>query len=145
MTAARLLLVPYLVVLGLFVFTPGDDAQPVGSALVIAAELVAALGVPFDAAYTVIEFGANIALFVPLGLLLVLAVRGMPVWGAALIGALTTCVIEVVQLAIPGRFSTLSDVIANTLGTVLGAAIAWAALRRRSRAGAIRPDRSRTA
>ncbi|WP_127792803.1 VanZ family protein [Agromyces sp. LHK192] len=144
MVPARLLLVPYLVVLGLFVFMPGSDVQPVGGALVWAADMLSSLGVPFDAAYAFVEFTANIVLFVPLGLLLSLAGWHLPFWAIVLIGLVSTCVIEAVQLAIPGRYSTLSDVVANTLGTALGALAArWIGAVRERRSASSDRDRSR--
>jgi hypothetical protein len=65
---------------------------------------------------------ANVALFAPLGAALVLA--GMPWWGAALAGAGLSGAIELTQyLAITGRFATVSDLLTNTTGTTLAAAL----------------------
>jgi hypothetical protein len=67
----------------------------------------------------------NVALFVPFGL--ALAADRIRVPRAFLIGALLSAAIELAQLWIPGRQSSLSDVISNALGTGLGSAlpIAW--------------------
>ena len=79
---------------------------------------------------------ANILLFLPFGA--VLAFAGVRAWRAVLVGAAFSATIEIVQLAIPGRFTSVDDVILNTTGTVLGV-IAWKlyAWRRRRRAGAL--------
>ncbi|WOC60205.1 VanZ family protein [Paenarthrobacter sp. AT5] len=41
-----------------------------------------------------------------------------------LLGAVTSTFIELMQLLIPGRVTALSDVIANTAGGLIGAAVA---------------------
>ena len=66
------------------------------------------------------EFLANIALFVPVGLFLLLLV-GTRFWWVAGLGAFAlTSVIENVQRSIPGRVSDERDVLANTAGALLG-------------------------
>src|SRR5690606_12272950 len=74
--------------------------------------------------YTVFEFLANIALFVPLGLLLVAALPRANAWVVLLLGYSSSATIELVQTLLPSRFPTLSDVIANTIGTAIGCVIA---------------------
>lgn len=69
------------------------------------------------------ELLANIALFVPYGILLPTAFRGLKWWAADLIALGTTLVIELVQPFF-GRSCDLDDIIANTLGAVLGCAAA---------------------
>lgn len=66
---------------------------------------------------------ANVLLFIPLGFALVLAGAS---WRAAwLNGAAISLLIELSQfLVIPGRFATLSDLLTNTIGALLGASIA---------------------
>ena len=61
----------------------------------------------------------NILLFAPLGAALALQPRS--VTRCALTAALLSAAIELAQLYIPGRDSSLSDVLANTLGGTLGA------------------------
>jgi len=70
-----------------------------------------------------IEFGANILMFVPLGLLLTLLFRH-PWYGVALALALSAAA-ELAQIVIPSRQPTVRDILANTLGAALGAALAW--------------------
>ena len=83
-----------------------------------------------------IEFLANIGLFVPLGVFLLLLV-GSRLWLVALMaGIVLTSMIESVQREIPGRVSDPRDVAANSIGMFLGIALAMvltlpATLRRR--------------
>ncbi|WP_292883860.1 MULTISPECIES: VanZ family protein [unclassified Microbacterium] len=90
---------------------------------------------PFDAVYAVLEFSANIVLFAPLGVLLALAWPRASAGALIAVGGASSVAIELAQLAIPGRFSTLSDVIANTLGTAIGVLVIRTLGRRRRRAG----------
>lgn len=75
-----------------------------------------------------IEFTANVAMFVPLGLLLTLSMRRAIV-GAGLALVLSVC-IELAQIALPSRQPTVRDVVANGVGAAVGAFIAWLILRR---------------
>lgn len=79
---------------------------------------------------------ANVALFVPIGLLVGVASR-RPVLGALAGGALTVA-IEAVQALVPaiGRSCAIDDAIANALGAVLGAVLAALALLLARRASA---------
>ncbi len=68
-----------------------------------------------------VEFGANVAMFVPLGVIAVLwfGVRGW--WAAPLIGALASATIETLQaLLLDARVADVRDIIANALGSVIG-------------------------
>ncbi|MCE4027318.1 VanZ family protein [Microbacterium sp. Au-Mic1] len=128
---ARILLVPYAIAVLLVTWLPAEDAGKVTGIVAVLARLVAASGIPFASAYAVLEFAANIALFVPLGVLLAAGWRRMHAGVVIAVGCAASTVIELVQLALPSRYSTLSDVIANTLGTAVGLVIARAFSRRR--------------
>ncbi|MFJ6679012.1 VanZ family protein [Microbacterium sp. NPDC091382] len=68
-----------------------------------------------------VEFGANVAMFVPLGVIAVLwfGVRGW--WAAPVLGAAASAAIEILQAVfIDTRVADLRDVVANTLGSVIG-------------------------
>lgn len=69
------------------------------------------------------DFLLNVALYVPLGFLPALRRRwpALVIWGvlAALAGS-----IEVVQLALPGRYASVADVVANAAGAGLGVLLA---------------------
>ena len=85
-----------------------------------------------------LEFLANIALFVPVGMFLML-LFGTRLWWVALAASFAmTTAIEVAQRSIPGRVPDERDLIANGLGAIIGVLIALvltapAALRRRRR------------
>jgi VanZ family protein len=68
---------------------------------------------------------ANVLLFLPIG---VAAAVRFPGWRRPVLGALLLSVtIEVVQLAIPGRYTSPADVAFNTLGATIGVALAHTA------------------
>lgn len=67
----------------------------------------------------------NVLMFVPLGVGLALA--GATLLGTALFGAVFTAGIEFLQALIPGRDASVSDLVFNTLGCVLGAMLVRAA------------------
>ena len=119
---ARVLLPIYLLVVAFIVFSPADDS---GTGFLD--RLGELLGEP---AYVALEFTANIAMFVPFGVLVRVAFARLPWWAVLLLGFATTVTIELVQTTLPGRYSTLSDVIANTLGTAAGLLIVWLLSRR---------------
>ena len=130
--AARALLAAFAVALALIVLLPPDGHQALGLAQTLA-RAAERLGFPYAPAFAVIEFGANIALFVPFGLLLPLAlgsVRRTTLFAAVAAGAATSMCIELAQLAIPGRVSTPADVLANTIGTAIGVGMIHLATRR---------------
>lgn len=95
-----------------------------------------------------VEFLANIALFVPVGMFLLLLV-GTRLWWVALAASFAmTTFIEIAQRSIPGRVPDERDLMANGLGAVIGVLIALvltlpAALRRhrQRRATTTRPVR----
>jgi glycopeptide antibiotics resistance protein len=86
-------------------------------------------GLPSSVDYGFVEFGANIVMFIPLGLFwFILAPRGWR-WVGPLVGLGLSALIELIQhLLLPQRFATPQDVLANGLGTLAGTVIAWVAL-----------------
>ncbi|WP_295032323.1 VanZ family protein [uncultured Microbacterium sp.] len=132
---ARILLVPYAIWILLLTLLPPEEAGRVTGIVAVIARVAASWGAPFDAVYAVLEFSANIVLFAPLGVLLALAWPRASAGALIAVGGASSVAIELAQLAIPGRFSTLSDVIANTLGTAVGVLVIRTLGRRRRRAG----------
>lgn len=83
-----------------------------------------------------VEFLANIGLFVPLGVFLLLLVGSRLWWVALAAGIVLTSMIENIQRSIPGRVPDPRDVAANSIGMILGVVLALvltlpATLRRR--------------
>jgi len=114
----------YLAFVGWVTLTPGRDA-PTQSDLVL--RVLARLE-GYDRlswlTYDRAEYLANVALFVPVGLFLLL-LFGTRFWWLAVAAALAmTSLIETVQRSIPGRVSDERDIAANTLGAVVGVALA---------------------
>ena len=88
-------------------------------------------------------FGLNVLLFVPMGALAVLTTR-WPWWLVTVAAAVASAAIEIVQSLYLTRFGDVNDVVANTLGALVGA-VAVSALRRLGwpRAGRPAPPRRR--
>jgi len=135
-----LLTLVYLGFVGLVTLTPGSDQPDYAD---LAARVLARLQRypdldPLTSRLSIerIEFLANIGLFVPLGVFLLLLV-GARLWLVALAaGIVLTSMIESVQRSIPGRVSDPRDVAANSIGMVIGIGLALvltlpASLRRR--------------
>ncbi|WP_400996785.1 VanZ family protein [Agromyces sp. GXQ0307] len=93
------------------------------------------------------EFGLNVLLFVPFGALLAFAVRGAPAVVPVLMSSGFALLIEIAQIPMADRISDPRDLVANSLGAVIGIVIARisdaiagipAALRARRRAAIVR-------
>ncbi|WP_394160205.1 VanZ family protein [Galactobacter valiniphilus] len=121
------------VVIGLITLgpQPGDPNQPGGLQELFTRWHGAGLPAWID--LPLLEFCANIALFVPVG---AVAASWLRSWGAAVFaGAAVTSFIECFQgLFLPDRVADPRDLLSNTLGAALGAA-ALLALRRRAARG----------
>lgn len=74
--------------------------------------------------YDRLEFLANIALFVPVGLFLVLLFGGRLWWAAVGVAFAMTALIETAQRSIPGRVPDERDLVANTGGALIGVGVA---------------------
>lgn len=83
--------------------------------------------------YNGVEFTANIAMFVPIGLFFLLLFGRGRWWVAMGIPFLMTLSIETAQIWIPGRVSDIRDVISNTIGAVVGVLIGLAVTAPRAR------------
>ncbi len=130
---ARGLLAPYLVLLGLVVFLPAREAERVTGVVGMLADALATFGVPREPAATVLEFLANVVLFVPFGVLIPTAFPKSSVFRVLLSGCLLSVGIELVQIALPSRVPTVSDVIANTVGVGVGVGLVHLGVRSHGR------------
>ena len=129
---SRILFAAYLVAVGFVVWSP-QPTDGVGIAQVIARWVASLFGLPPEPTFDVLEVAANVAMFVPFGALALTAYRWMRVWSATIAGLATSGIIEGVQLFLPTRYATVSDLIANTAGALLGALLVAALRRTRSR------------
>ena len=74
--------------------------------------------------YLDVEFLANIGMFIPLGVLTALLLRGRARWALLLIGTAFSGFIEAYQgLFLPGRYSEWRDVLSNSTGFLIGAGV----------------------
>jgi glycopeptide antibiotics resistance protein len=87
--------------------------------------------------YSTLEFWANVAMFVPVGLFFLLLLGRGRWWLAILLGVLLTCAIEFTQMFLPGRVSDPRDILSNSVGAFVGVMVAlivtWPAAVRRAR------------
>lgn len=90
--------------------------------------------------YGRVEFAANVGMFVPIGVFLLLLFGRRLWWLAILSGIILTGSIEFAQQFLPTRYPDVRDLIANSTGTVLGVLFAlvitaWKVVRRRPSRG----------
>lgn len=127
---ARVALAGYLLFVGFTVWLPATVSSKVTGLVGTMALWVAEAGIAsYTRAAFVLEILANVALFVPVGFLLPFVWSRLRLWQVVLIGGLMSVLIESVQGLMPSRFPTVSDVIANTTGTLIGALLALVLLR----------------
>ncbi|MFC8302292.1 VanZ family protein [Specibacter sp. NPDC057265] len=112
----------YLAAVALIVFWPSPVDRPASGQLHMVLDWLHQHGMPKFIGYNKVEFAANIAMFIPMGYLAATFFRR--VLPGILLGALASCLIEFGQaLFLPQRYATVLDVLANTTGAVLGAAL----------------------
>ena len=75
--------------------------------------------------YSQLEALANMLLYLPLGVFLVLFIRKAPTWLLVISPAIVSMVAEGIQrFFLPARYPTLDDVINNSIGGAIGVLIA---------------------
>ncbi len=113
-----------LAAVGAIVFWPSPVDSGSKGTLLRVLDWLHHLGVPDAVNYGVVEFSANVVMFVPLGAFAAVAL-GPHRWWIALIGGPALSIgIETIQAwALPARFATLDDVVANTTGSIIGVAL----------------------
>jgi glycopeptide antibiotics resistance protein len=110
----------YLGFVGWITLTPGSSA-PTNSALILKVlDRLQRYDELSWLTYDRAEFLANIGLFVPVGLFLLLLFGTRFWWLAAIAGMFLTAAIETAQRSIPGRVPDERDLAANTIGAVIG-------------------------
>ena len=82
-------------------------------------------GLPSVVGYAAVEFSANVMMFVPVGFALALLPPRRLWWVGVIAGSLLSALIEAAQwLMLPERTPSVSDILANSVGALLGAGIA---------------------
>lgn len=128
----------YFFALAGILFWPSPVDRPIDSALTHVIGWLHAHGLPqWFVGYRKIEFGANILLFVPFGVILTLRLPRRLWFFSVVIAAAVSGAVELAQgVFLPQRVPALSDIVANTSGAFLGALLVlfvWAVRRRRTR------------
>lgn len=124
---ARLLLAPlslgYLVAVGWMTLSARPYGEDIDGVLDRLLEWLSRRPVTEWVTFLWLEFFANVAMFVPLGVFVVLWFGVRRWWLAPLIGFGLSAAIEIAQLQfLPSRFADPRDLVANTTGAILGAA-----------------------
>jgi VanZ family protein len=127
---ARLLLAVYAVLLLVALFSPTSDRQ--SAAVEWLGRVLSGLGFPAGiTSFTRLEVVMNAVIIAPVTFLasLVRPSYGWRDWTA--LGFVAALTVEALQgLLLPGRHAALSDIVANTLGALLGAVLARTVVRR---------------
>jgi len=116
----------------MIVFWPSPVDKPLDGTLLELFKWLRRHGVPWwFPLYRTVEFGSNILLFVPFGVVLALRFAHRFWWLAVVLAAATSTAIELTQAwVLPDRVADWHDIVANTSGALLGA-VCVVALRRR--------------
>jgi glycopeptide antibiotics resistance protein len=116
-----LALVAYVIVVLLATMWPSPLDQGYEASIQKFLEVLHRTGVPEWFGYNKLEFSANVLMFVPLGFLTALMLPTKLWWLALVLCPGLSVAIEFTQSALlSSRFATLSDVIANSIGAVIG-------------------------
>lgn len=132
---AVVLAIVYFATLVAILFWPSPVDRPIDGALNHVIMWLHSHGLPqWFIGYRQIEFAANIALFIPFGIMLTLRLHRPWWWLSVIIAAAVSGAVELAQgIFLPQRFPAWSDIVANTFGAFIGAILVlfiWA-LRRR--------------
>ncbi|MCQ6271119.1 VanZ family protein [Pseudarthrobacter sp. R1] len=126
----RLVLIATMVPLAFIAFWPSPVDQPVQGQLAAALNSLHRHGIPTWVNYKFAEASANVALFIPLGVVSSLAFPNRPWWRIGAFGLLISGCMELGQLLfLHARFPSPLDLVTNTAGAVIGALLATAALK----------------
>ncbi|MFJ6303406.1 VanZ family protein [Pseudarthrobacter oxydans] len=127
----RLVLTAMLIPLAFVAFWPSPVDQPFHGQLAALLNSLHRRGIPTWFNYTFVEASANVALFVPVGVVSSPAFPNWPWWRIGVFGLLISCCMELGQLLfLHDRFPSPIDIVTNTSGAVIGALLAGAAVKR---------------
>ena len=121
------LAIGYGAILLTIAFWPSPIDRPVAGLLDRVIRELHERGVPAFIDYTFIEFSANVALFIPVGLLFSLALP-RSWWPVMLLcGPALSALIELAQRELLAeRYATLADVVSNSIGATVGVVLGLA-------------------
>lgn len=122
---AGVLLAVYAVFVLVVVLWPTPVDRDYQAAITKVLDVLHRNGIPGWFGYNKLEFSANILMFVPLGFLIALVLPARVWWLTLLITLGFSVAIELTQGALLAeRFSSVTDVVANTIGGIIGTLIA---------------------
>jgi len=110
----------YLGVVGWITLSPNTAPAEFNSLVFRALEVFSRFEATQWITYQRLEFLANVAMFVPIGIFFLLLFGRFWWFVSVIAGVALTCAIEFAQRYIPGRVSDVSDLIANSTGTAIG-------------------------
>jgi len=114
----------YSVFVLVIVFWPTPVDRPLQGTITVVLENLHKAGVPRQVDYTFVEVAANVALFIPIGVLVALLVMPALWWVAIVYGLTFSLVIEFVQsVFLPQRFASVGDLLSNSAGALIGGLI----------------------
>lgn len=124
---ALTVLVGYAAIVSLMTLSPTPIDRGYGPSITQFLDTLHRNGVPGWFGYDSLEFTANVVMFLPLGFLIGLAVPRRLSWAALVIVPAISIAIEVSQAVfLAARTASVTDVMANTVGGVIGVAVAVA-------------------
>lgn len=131
----RATLIAMLGPLALIAFWPSPVDAPVQGQLATALRFLHTHGMPAWCNYTFVEGSANLGLFIPFGIVGVLAFADKHWWQVGALGLMISGCMELGQLLfLHNRFASPVDLVTNTAGAVIGALLAaWLHRRLRTR------------
>lgn len=113
----------YLVVLAFVVLWPTPVDKDAGRHLTHTLAWLYAHGIPLWFSYPLLEWLSNVAMFLPFGFLVSVMLERGAWWKATVAGLALSTAIEMIQfLFFVQRTASVLDVLANALGTLVGAA-----------------------
>ena len=114
--------VVYLLAVAVITMTPQPTSAP-GGPLLQLSRVLARREATGWITFGLLEFTANVIMFIPFGVLFCLLLGRRRRWLVLLLAAGSTVVIESAQLVIPNRVSDVRDLVANTAGAAIGLAM----------------------
>lgn len=127
----RIVLAVLLGLLAFVAYWPSPVDQPLHGTLTAAFDFLHRHGVPAWINYKVLEASANAALFIPVGFVSHLAFSKRSWKLVGVFGFVISACMELGQLLfLHNRFASLLDVVMNTSGAVIGAALAAVVLKK---------------
>ncbi|PYI37599.1 VanZ family protein [Arthrobacter psychrolactophilus] len=122
----------YLLAVLLVVFWPTPVDRPASGTLNAVLSWLHRHGTPRFIDYNFVEFTANIAMFIPMGLIASIWFKNG--FLGVIAGMLVSCLIELTQAtSLPDRYATGLDILANSIGAGLGALAFYLGHRRLSK------------